>query len=96
MNHPILSHNLLQSTVVSSCMRIILDHSGNYTCLAENPAGSATYTAALRVKGEICQSAFSYFSIQILNRKTRRPIHRFLIEAYLKDENFKAKATGEI
>ena len=32
--------------------RLKPEHTGNYTCLAANPAGSSTYTASLRVKGE--------------------------------------------
>lgn len=32
--------------------RLKLEHSGNYTCMAANPAGSTTYTATLRVKGD--------------------------------------------
>ena len=32
--------------------RLKPEHTGNYTCVAANPAGSSSYTAPLRVKGE--------------------------------------------
>jgi len=51
--------------------RLSPEHTGNYTCLAINPAGSSHYTATLKVKGEKNKKqTFPFkFSIFFLNRQ---------------------------
>ena len=51
--------------------RLSPEHTGNYTCLAINPAGSSRYTATLKVKGENIRNKHfhSKFHFLFLNRQ---------------------------
>ena len=42
------------------------EHTGNYTCVATNPAGHAQYTASLTVKGDFWQHLLFCFSLHFL------------------------------
>ena len=39
------------------------EHTGNYTCVATNPAGSAQFTASLTVKGDFWQHICNVFTL---------------------------------
>ena len=39
------------------------EHTGNYTCVATNPAGHAQYTASLTVKGDFWQHICNVFTL---------------------------------
>jgi len=51
VEEPVISSVDLFSSLLT-LNRLKSEHTGNYTCLAVNPAGSSRFTAALRVKGE--------------------------------------------
>lgn len=49
-------------TSIFSLTRVSLEDAGNYSCIAQNEAGSASHTASLKVMGKILLSYFiNYF-----------------------------------
>lgn len=47
------TQKLDENTVILSLRNLKLEDSGNYTCRAENLAGTATHSSILRVKGSL-------------------------------------------
>ena len=59
---PVLTTTMIgQQTSMLIISSVDYQHSGVYTCRAENPAGVATYSAELNVNGNLSSMALKYF-----------------------------------
>ena len=59
---PVLTTTMIgQQTSMLIISSVDYQHSGVYTCRAENPAGVATYSAELNVNGNLSSRALKYF-----------------------------------
>ena len=63
---PVLTTTMIgQQTSLLIISAVDYQHSGTYTCRAENPAGIRTHSAELRVNGNYMQSTGNIFTYRI-------------------------------